>query len=43
MKKIIQFLELLWLLIVLPLEVSNGSKKGAYQKIKRQMILVNLL
>ncbi len=43
MKKALQFFELLRLLIVLPFKISNGHKKRAYQKVKRQMMLVNLL
>ncbi len=43
MKKVLQFFELLRLLIILPFRISNGYKKQAYQKIKRQMMLVNLL
>ncbi len=43
MRKLLQILELFRLLIILPLNISNGQKKSAYQKIKRQMKSVNLL
>ncbi len=43
MKKLLDFFELLRLIILLPFKISNGHKKHAYQKIKRQMLLVNLL
>ncbi len=43
MKKLLLILELIRLLILLPFEISNGRKKHAYQKIKRQMMSVNLL
>ncbi|WP_408032310.1 hypothetical protein [Tenacibaculum xiamenense] len=43
MKKLLQFFELIRLLILLPFKISNGKKKQAYKKIKQQMISVNLL
>ncbi len=43
MRKLLQILELLRLLILLPIKISNGQKKRAYQRIKRQMMSVNLL
>ena len=43
MKKITQILELIWLFIKLPFEISNGQKKRAYQKIKTLMVSANLL
>ena len=44
MKKLLQFIELIWLLITLPFGISiNGKKKQAYKKIKQQMISLNLL
>lgn len=43
MRKLLQILELLWLLILLPFQLSNGHKKRAYQKIKRVMMAANLL
>lgn len=43
MKNILHFLELLRLLILLPVKISNGYKKQTYQKIKRQMMFLNLL
>lgn len=43
MKKMLQILELFRLLILLPFNITNGHKKRAYQKIKRQMMSVNLL
>ena len=43
MRKLLQILELLRLLVILPFSISNGHKKSAYQRIKRQMMSVNLL
>ncbi|CAM1334765.1 hypothetical protein [Tenacibaculum aestuariivivum] len=43
MKKIVQFLDLFRMLIILPLKISDGNKKEAYQQIKRRLIEVNLL
>ncbi len=43
MKKMLQVFELFRLIILLPFNVTNGRKKRAYQKIKRQLMSVNLL
>jgi len=43
MKKTLQFLQLIWLLIKLPFKISNGYKKRAYKEIKTLMISANLL
>jgi len=43
MKNLLKILELFRLLVLLPFNISNGHKKRAYQKIKKQMISVNLL
>jgi hypothetical protein len=43
MKKILQLLKIIQLFIFLPFEISKGSKKRAYIKIKKMMIAVNRL
>ncbi|MDG1039519.1 MAG: hypothetical protein P8H13_05105 [Polaribacter sp.] len=43
MKKLLQILKIIQLLIVLPFSIANGSKKKSYHKIKRRMIAANLL
>lgn len=44
MKRVLQILKLLKLIIMLPFDVvSTGSKKRAYRKIKKTMIAANLL
>jgi len=43
MKKLQQILELIWLFIKLPFEISNGHKKHAYKEIKTLMVSANLL
>jgi hypothetical protein len=43
MKKIITILKIPLLLILLPFEISKGSKKRAYMRIKKTMHAANLL
>jgi len=43
MKRILQIVKIIQLLIVLPFSIVNGSKKRAYHRIKRMMIAANLL
>lgn len=43
MKTFIKLIELVWLFIKLPFNITNGHKKEAYKKIKTVMISVNLL
>jgi len=43
MRKFKQILELIWMLVKLPFQISNGNQKQAYRNIKTQMISVNLL
>lgn len=43
MKKFLQLLKIVKLIVFLPFEISNGSKKRAYMKIKKTMIAANLL
>jgi len=43
MKQIFQIFKIFRLLILLPFEISKGSKKRAYRKIKMLMITANLL
>jgi len=43
MKKLIKFIELIWLFIKLPFNITNGQKKHAYREIKTLMVSVNLL
>lgn len=43
MKKLLQLLKILQLFILLPFEISKGSKKRAYMRIKKMMVAANLL
>jgi len=43
MKRILQLLKIVQLFIFLPHEISKGSKKRAYIRIKKMMIAANLL
>ncbi len=43
MKKLFQILKIIQLFIFLPFEISKGSKKRAYMRIKKMMISANLL
>ncbi|KGL59418.1 MULTISPECIES: hypothetical protein [unclassified Polaribacter] len=43
MKRILQILKIIQLLIFLPFEISKGSKRRAYMRIKKRMISANLL
>jgi hypothetical protein len=43
MKRTFQILKIIQLFIFLPFEISKGSKRRAYQKIKKMMISANLL
>ena len=43
MKKTLQVLKIVQLFILLPFEISKGSKKRAYMRIKKMMIAANLL
>ncbi|WP_299055210.1 hypothetical protein [uncultured Polaribacter sp.] len=43
MKKSLQILKIIQLFILLPFEISKGSKKKAYLRIKKKMIAVNML
>ncbi len=43
MKKLLQFLRIIQLFLLLPFEISKGSKKKAYMKIKKTMVAANLL
>ena len=43
MKKFLQLLRIAQLFILLPFEISKGSKKRAYMKIKEMMVAANLL
>ncbi|PQJ75797.1 hypothetical protein BTO13_11435 [Polaribacter gangjinensis] len=43
MKRILQILKIIQLFIFLPFEISNGSKRRAYIRIKKMMIAANLL
>ena len=43
MKKILQLLKIVQLFLFLPFEISKGSKKRAYMKIKETMVAANLL
>jgi hypothetical protein len=42
MKTILQLIRVLMLLLALPLEISNASKRGAYLRIKKRMAVANL-
>lgn len=43
MTKLLQILKILQLFALLPFEITKGSKKKAYMKIKKMMIAANLL
>ena len=43
MKKLFQVLRIVLLFILLPFEISKGTKKSAYLNIKRKMIAANIL
>ena len=43
MKKVLQLLKIVQLFILLPFEISKGSKKRAYMRIKKMMVAANLL
>jgi len=43
MKKTLQVLRIILLFIILPFEISKGTKKRAYMNIKRKMIAANML
>ena len=43
MKRIQHLLKIVMLLVMLPFEISKGSKKSAYVKIKKRMAAANLL
>lgn len=43
MKRILQILKIILLMIFLPFEISKGSKRKAYVRIKKMMIAANLL
>jgi len=43
MKRVLQILKIILLFIFLPFEISKGSKRKAYLRIKKMMIAANLL
>ncbi|WP_262501940.1 hypothetical protein [Polaribacter atrinae] len=43
MKRLLQCLKIIQLFVLLPFEISKGSKKKAYLKIKKIMVAANLL
>jgi hypothetical protein len=43
MKKTLQVLRIIVLFILLPIEISKGTKKRAYMNIKRKMVAANML
>ena len=43
MEKLKKIAALVWLLVKLPFNITNGYKKHAYKEIKSQMVSVNLL
>ncbi len=43
MKKVLQILKIIQLFVFLPFEISKGSKRRAYMRIKKMMIAANLL
>nr|WP_298989415.1 hypothetical protein [uncultured Polaribacter sp.] len=43
MKRVLQILKIILLFIFLPFEISKGSKRKAYVRIKKMMIAANLL
>jgi hypothetical protein len=43
MKRLLQILKIIQLFIFLPLEISKGSQRRAYMRIKKMMVAANLL
>jgi len=43
MTKLLQILKIIQLFLFLPFEISKGSKKKAYQRLKQMMVQANLL
>jgi len=43
MKRVLQILKIILLFIFLPFEISKGTKRKAYVRIKKMMIAANLL
>ncbi|MDX6747414.1 hypothetical protein SHK09_11470 [Polaribacter sp. PL03] len=43
MKRILRLLKIVQLFVLLPFEISNGSKRRAYMRIKKMMIAANIL
>jgi hypothetical protein len=43
MTRLLQILKIIQLFILLPFDITKGSKKKAYMKIKKMMIAANLL
>ncbi|WP_257789751.1 hypothetical protein [Polaribacter sp. SA4-12] len=43
MKRLLQLLKIFQLFVLLPFEISKGSKKRAYMRIKKMMVAANLL
>jgi hypothetical protein len=43
MNRLLQILKIIQLFILLPFDITKGSKKKAYIKIKKMMIAANLL
>jgi hypothetical protein len=43
MTRLLQILKIIKLFILLPFDITKGSKKKAYMKIKKMMIAANLL
>ncbi len=43
MKRVLQILKIILLFIFLPFEISKGSKRKAYVRIKKMIIAANLL
>ncbi|WP_262894640.1 hypothetical protein [Polaribacter sp. BAL334] len=43
MKKLLQILKIIQLYILLPFEITNGSRRRAHLRIRRLMIAANLL
>jgi len=43
MKKLLLLLKIMQLYLLLPFEISKGSKKRAYMKIKKMMVAANIL
>jgi hypothetical protein len=43
MKKLLQILKIIQLFLFLPFEISKGSQRKAYMRIKKMMVSANLL